>query len=288
VVRRRRFFSVERAPLPAPTDALVHVVLERYRRGRNRVELDAQLANEPACYGKVSAMNDQRILEITVETLSAALAAERGGAKRIELCGDLGLGGVTPASDLMRAAVKKLSIPIFAMARPRAGDFLYSEEEFAFMKGSIDEAKKNGIHGVVLGLLKKDRRIDVDRTRELVEYADPLPVTFHRAFDESRDLGESLEAVISTGAKRILTSGGAAKAPEAIGVLAELVVAADNRIVVMPGSGINSSNIMQIAMSTNAREFHSGLSTVLPYESGDTSLFEDEVRKLASALARVR
>jgi len=233
-------------------------------------------------------MNDKRTLEITVETLSAALAAERGGADRIELCGDLGLGGVTPASDLMRAAVRKLRIPIFVMVRPRAGDFLYSVEEFAFMKGSIAEARKNGIHGVVLGLLAKDRRIDVDRTRQLVEWADPLPVTFHRAFDESRDLGESLEAVIHTGAKRILTSGGAARAPEAIALLAELVAAADHRIVVIPGSGINSTNIMQIAKSTNAQEFHSGLSTVLPYGSGDAQAIEDEVRKLASALADVR
>ncbi|HMI53100.1 MAG TPA: copper homeostasis protein CutC [Candidatus Saccharimonadales bacterium] len=233
-------------------------------------------------------MNDKRILEITVETLTAALAAERGGADRIELCGDLGLGGVTPASDLMRAAVQKLRIPIFAMVRPRAGDFLYSGEEFAFMKGSIAEAKKHGIHGVVLGLLAKDRQIDVDRTRQLVDYADPLPVTFHRAFDESRDLGESLEAVIRTGAQRILTSGGAARAPEATAFLAELVVAADNRIVVIPGSGINSTNITEIAKTTNAREFHSGLSTVLPYGSGDSQAIADEVGKLASALARVR
>ena len=230
-------------------------------------------------------MKNTYVLEITVETTEGALAAERGGADRIELCGDLGVGGVTPSLELLRATTRHLNIPVFAMVRPRAGDFLYSAEEFAAMKQSIEEAKQNGADGVVLGLLKPGGGIDVERTRELIQYASPLPVTFHRAFDESRDLQKSLEDIIQTGATRLLTSGGAATAPAATEILASLAKRASGRIIILPGSGINPSNIARVAKETGAREFHSGLSTALPYGSDDYQKFENEVRKLAEALA---
>lgn len=224
-------------------------------------------------------------LEITVETTEGALAAERSGANRIELCGDLGVGGVTPPLEVLRTTTRHLNIPVFAMVRPRAGDFLYSAEEFTAMKQSIEEARQNGADGVVLGLLQPGGRIDIERTRELVEHANPLPVTFHRAFDESRDLQESLEDIVQTGAARILTSGGAATAPAATEILASLIRKASDRIIILPGSGINPSNIARVAKETGAREFHSGLSTALPYGSDDYRKFENEVRKLAEALA---
>ncbi len=227
------------------------------------------------------------LLEISVETLEAALAAEHGGADRIELCGDLRLGGVTPGVALLRAVRAQVRIPIFSMVRPRAGDFVYSSAEFSEMRRSIAEAKESGMDGVVLGVLTKEHRVDVEHTREFVEFAKPLLVTYHRAFDEAHDLRQALEDVIQTGAKRILTSGGAKSALEGAARLAKLVEAAGERIVIVPGAGISASSMEQVAQQTGAREFHSGLSAVLPYGSKDYREFEDEVRKLAKQIARI-
>ena len=232
-------------------------------------------------------MSQRFTLEISVETLEAALAAERGGADRIELCRNLSIGGVTPGADILRAVRAQVRIPIFSMIRPRAGDFVYSTAEFAEMKRSIIGAKESGMDGVVLGILTKDHRVDVRRTQELVEFAKPLPVTYHRAFDESADLHRALEDVIQSGAKRILTSGGAKSALEGAAMLTELIEAAGDRIVIVPGAGISARNIDQVAQQTGAREFHSGLSAVLPYGSKDYKKFEDEVRKLAEQIARI-
>jgi copper homeostasis protein len=227
------------------------------------------------------------ILEISVETLEAAMAAERGGADRIELCGNLSVGGVTPDADLLRAVRAQVGIPIFSMVRPRAGDFVYSGAEFSEVQRSIADAKKSGMDGVVLGALTKDHRVDVDWTRQLVEFAKPLPVTYHRAFDEAADLQQALEDVIQSGAKRILTSAGAKSALEGADLLAELIAAGGERIVIVPGAGISALNIEQIAQQTGASEFHSGLSTVLPYGSREYKRFEKEVRKLAEQLTRI-
>jgi copper homeostasis protein len=232
-------------------------------------------------------VNRKCLLEISVETVEAALAAESGGADRVELCGDLSAGGVTPGAALLRAVRAQVRIPIFSMIRPRARDFVYSAAEFAEMKRSIIGAKESGMDGVVLGILTKDHRVDVRRTQELVELARPLSVTYHRAFDESADLHRALEDVIASGAKRILTSGGAKSALEGAAVLAELIEAAGDRIVVVPGAGISARNIDQVAQQIGAREFHSGLSAALPYGSKDYNEFEEEVRKLAKQIARI-
>ncbi|HYS23541.1 MAG TPA: copper homeostasis protein CutC [Candidatus Eisenbacteria bacterium] len=232
-------------------------------------------------------MSRKCLLEISVESLEAALAAARGGADRIELCGNLSAGGITPSIALMHAVREHLSIPVFVMIRPRAGDFVYSDAEFSEMRRSIVGAKESGMDGVILGILTKDHRVDVERTRELVEFAKPLPVTYHRAFDEAADLRQALEGVIQSGAKRILTSGGAKSALEGAAMLADLVEAAGERIVIVPGAGISAANIEQVAQRTGAREFHSGLSAVLPYGSKDYRKSEDEVRKLAKQIARI-
>ncbi len=231
-------------------------------------------------------MNRKCLLEISVETLEGALAAERGGADRIELCADLSLGGVTPGADLLRAVRAQVRIPIFSMVRPRAGDFVYSTAEFTEMKRAIADAKESGMDGVVLGVLTKNHRVDIERTRELGELARPLPVTYHRAFDEIADLHQALEEVIQTGAKRILTSGAAKSALEGAALLGELIEAAGERIIIVPGAGISGVNIAEVARQTRAREFHSGLSAALPYGSKDYTKFEEEVRKLSEAIGR--
>jgi copper homeostasis protein len=225
------------------------------------------------------------ILEISVETVEAALAAQRGGAHRIELCAALSVGGLTPSPELMRAVREQVHLPIFVMIRPRGGDFVYSDAEFESMRHDIASAKQLGMDGVVFGLLTRERRVDAQRTRALVELARPLPVTFHRAFDEAADIEQALDDVIQTGAKRILTSGGAPTTPKGLAALAKLVAAAKDRIVVVPGSGVNASNILEVTQRTQAREIHSGLGTRIPYGSSDYSLMEGEVRRMGDILA---
>jgi copper homeostasis protein len=226
------------------------------------------------------------MLEISVETVGGALAAEHGGAHRLELCSDLSAGGVTPEDELMRAVLAEVRLPVFAMIRPRSGGFVYTSSEFAVMKDSIARAKQLAVRGFVLGILTSEHRIDVPRTRELVNLAAPLPVTFHRAFDASSDLFQSLEDVLLTGATRILSSGGAFNAFAGAATLAFLRTAAKGRIKIIPGTGINPGNIAEVARITGAQEFHSGLSSVLGYNNPDHALFAEQVREMASALAQ--
>jgi copper homeostasis protein len=227
------------------------------------------------------------LLEITVESLGSALAAERGGADRIELCAELIRGGVTPTLAATRKVRKELQIPLFPIIRPRAGDFIYNHREFAVMKQEISAARDLGVDGVVFGILRPNRSIDVERTSELIEWARPLEVTFHRAFDETTDLFLALEDVISTGATRILASGGAPTAPKGAKLLQKLVSAAGDRIVVMPGSGLDATNIVKIAAETGAAEFHSGLSTVLRYGSTNLQRFEVEIHTMKRQLRQI-
>jgi copper homeostasis protein len=228
------------------------------------------------------------LLEISLETLEAAVAAERGGAQRIELCTELSVGGLTPSEELMSLVRAQVMLPIFAMIRPRAGDFVYSAAEFTTMKRDIAAAKRLGMDGIVLGELTKDNRVDIERTRELVALAQPLPVTFHRAFDDVADTDTALEDVIETGAARVLTSGGAANAPAGLERLARSISAAGERILILPGGGINASNAVDVARQTRARELHSGLGSVLAYGQKDYESFESEVRKLVAQLRNVR
>jgi copper homeostasis protein len=220
------------------------------------------------------------LLEITVESLDSALAAERGGADRIELCAELNRGGLTPSAAAMRKLHEELEIPVFPIIRPRAGDFVYGNSEFAAMRREISAARDLGMDGVVLGILRDDRSVDVERTAELVHWARPLEVTFHRAFDHTTDLLLALEDVIAAGAARILTAGGAATAREGKGVLRKLVEAAGDRIVIMPGGSLDAANISDMAAGTGAKEFHSGLSSVLPYGSSNLVRFEAEIHAM--------
>ena len=196
------------------------------------------------------------LLESVVETVAAARAAERAGARRLELCVQLADGGVTPPPGLITAVLERVSIPVFVMIRPRAGNFVYSDEEMAHALHDAGAARQRGAHGLVLGVLRPDEQIDVDRTRRLVERADGLPVTFHRAFDVVPDQRAALEATIAAGASRVLTSGGAPSAEAGMERLAALVQQAGDRLTVLAGGGVRAHNVRAIVTRSGVREVH--------------------------------
>jgi len=201
-------------------------------------------------------------LEICVDSVESAIAAERGGAHRVELCSDLLEGGVTPGAGLIASVRRRVAIDLFVMIRPRGGDFCYTDLEFQVMQEEIRHARNMGADGIVLGVLDGQGRVDVNRTRRLVELAEPLPVTFHRAIDMTPDPAAALEDVLATGASRILTSGGAPNVTDGAGQIASMVEAAKGRIVIMPGGGISGDTIVAIAEASGATEFHSSARTV--------------------------
>ena len=196
-------------------------------------------------------------LEVIAFTIEACSIAQDNGADRIELCANPGEGGTTPSYGMIRAAKGQCRIPVFCMIRPRGGDFLYTDDEFQIMKDDIIQCRDHGCDGVVLGLLNADGTVDTRRTRELVQLAYPLEVTFHRAFDRVADPFKALEDIIDCGCTRILTSGLRPTAAEGISLIRELVERADNRIVIMPGSGIRSGNIEGLMELSGAMEYHS-------------------------------
>lgn len=200
-------------------------------------------------------------LEICVESVESAVAAQQGGAHRIELCSDLLEGGITPSAGLVQVVRKNVNFGIFVMIRPRGGDFFYTDYEFEVMRQDVIHAKQLGADGVVLGLLDAHGRVDIARTSALVELANPMQVTFHRAFDMSVDLDESLESVIKTGAHRILTSGGRRSIAEGAERVAGLIRAAKGRVGMIAAGGIRRENIESIAARTGATEFHCALKT---------------------------
>ena len=200
-------------------------------------------------------------LEICVNSIRSALAAEFGGADRIELCDNMAEGGTTPSAGMVLQCKQLLSIPVFPIIRPRGGDFLYSDEEFQVMKQDIAFCKGAGCEGVVIGMLNADGHIDTARCKELLEIASPMQVTFHRAFDRCNDLEQGLEDIISLGCQRVLTSGGHVSAADALETLTSLVKQAGDRIAIMAGSGVTEDNITLIAGKTGAKQFHSTAKT---------------------------
>ncbi len=206
-------------------------------------------------------MAEQVLIEVCVDSVASAIAAERGGAQRIELCSDLLEGGVTPSLGLLRIVRSKVSLRMHPIIRPRPGDFCYSDAEFEIMQRDIEAAKSEGADGIVLGILKSDGTVDIERTRQLVELARPLSVTFHRAFDMSADLFSALEDVCATGADRLLTSGGAQECVEGVGTVAQLVKAARGRLTIMAGGRIGITNAANIVERSGVSEIHVGLAT---------------------------
>jgi len=248
--------------------------------------------------------NHQGILvEVCADSVASAIAAERGGAARVELCSSLIEGGLTPSAGLIEMTRAAVSMPLHVMIRPRGGDFCYEPEEFEIMKRDIAVAQRVGATGVVFGILDANGNVDVARTRQLADVARPLAVTFHRAFDMTADLFRALEDVCAAGVDRVLTSGGEPTSLLGQETIAQLVRKAEGRIVIMPGSGIRPANARSLVERTGVKEVHVGLRSVVPspmlhrnprvsmgaVESGEYQRYvvlEEQVRELCSALAR--
>jgi copper homeostasis protein len=199
------------------------------------------------------------IIEIATSDFLTTKSAVEGGADRIELCANLAEGGTTPSYAHIKKCRESFDIALFPIIRPRGGDFLYTKDEFEIMKNDIRLCKELGCEGIVIGLLNMDGTIDMTRTSELIDLAYPLEVTFHRAFDRCKDPFIALEELIEIGCQRILTSGQKPTVSEGVDLIAELNKMADDRIIIMPGSGVRKENIKMLADKTGCIEFHSSL-----------------------------
>jgi copper homeostasis protein len=236
------------------------------------------------------------LVEACVDSVESALAAERGGAARVELCANLAEGGTTPSGAAIAVCRARLGIPIHVLVRPRGGDFHYTDLEFEVMRRDIQLAKEFGAHGIVIGVLRRNATVDVDRTTMLIEVARPLSVTFHRAFDVTRDAERALEDVIGAGADRVLTSGQAATAAEGSALITKLVRQAGDAIGIVAAGGINDQNVGRLAAETGVREVHlRGASLVqsgMDYHPRDARLrarlADSEADWLATDPARIR
>lgn len=207
------------------------------------------------------------IFEICVDSTAGVRAAQAAGAHRVELCADLFEGGITPSRGAIRQARTVAGIGLHVIIRPRGGDFLFDDDEFAVMLADIETAKSEGADGVVIGLLTSDARIDAERSARLIAAARPLSVTFHRAFDMSADPFAALDTLVSIGADRVLTSGQESTVLEGLPLIRELIGHARDRIIIMPGGGITERNIARIcAEAPELRELH--FAALRPIASG--------------------
>ena len=198
------------------------------------------------------------LIEACIDSVADAVAAERAGAGCVELCANLLEGGTTPSAGMVRTTVAKLSIPVGAIIRARGGDFLYSSDEIEVMLRDIEAVKAAGAHGIVGGALHANGAIDEDGTEAMLEAAAPLPFTFHRAFDLTRNLNESLDTCLALGVTRVLTSGGCATAFEGADALHRLHLRAKERLVVMAGGGVRADHARQLVSRTGVRAIHLG------------------------------
>ncbi len=204
------------------------------------------------------------LLEVCLDSVASAVASENGGALRVELCGSLGDGGVTPSAGLIATVRKGITIAMHVLIRPRPGDFCYTADEFDVMKRDILLAKQLGANGVALGILDRQDRVDVPRTKELLELARPLSVTFNRAFDVTADLSSALEDLVKSGADRVLTSGGKKTAEEGADVIARLMKESAGRVGIIACGTIREGNVASLIEKTGVREVHARLETVVP------------------------
>lgn len=230
------------------------------------------------------------LLEICASSLQSAINAQKGGAQRIELCCNLEQGGLTPSYGTIKLARAALTIEIFVLIRPRAGDFTYTELELAQMREDILFCKSIGIDGVVFGVLDEQNEIDKEQNKQLVKLAKPMKTTFHRAFDCLKNPLHDLEQVIKLGFDRILTSGLAPTAIEGQILLKKLIEQAQSRIMILPGSGLNSHNIIDFIALTKAREIHaSAKKTILPTTKSlfSAPYFETDIKEVQRLIANL-
>lgn len=196
------------------------------------------------------------LVEACVDSVASALAAERGGAGRLELCDNLFDGGTTPSAGMISAVKAAVRIPVFVIVRPRGGGFVYTHEEMGVMRLDIEAARMLGADGVVVGVLTRDARVDAEQLRVLVTAAGQMPVTFHRAFDLTQDRDQALEALMHAHVRRVLTSGGAPSALEGVEAIGALVKRAAGQIEVMAGGGVREETVQEIVHRTGVREVH--------------------------------
>jgi copper homeostasis protein len=227
-------------------------------------------------------------LEICVDSLGLAQAAALGGADRIELCGPLQGGGITPSAGLAVAARKTIDLPIAMLVRPRTGAFTASDAEFEVMRQDVLFAREIGIDLVVLGILREDRTVDVERTRALIELAHPMHVTFHRAFDEAPDLHKALNDVIQAGAARILTSGAKSSAVQGATVVDELRHTAADRIGLMLCGGISNATVRQALKSSGAREVHAALRNAVRVEASTGIVSQETLQHFSECVSELK
>lgn len=206
------------------------------------------------------------IIEVATNSITAALAAQRGGADRVELCDSLEQGGTTPSAGTILKASELLDIEVFVLIRPRGGDFCYTETEIDIMEADIRFCAEAECDGVVIGSLNRDGTVNVEQNTRLLKVAKKLglEVTFHRAIDRSRDLFESMETIIEMGFDRILTSGGYPNVMEGREVLKKMIEQAEERIVIMPGGGVNADNIGEVVEELTLTEIHGSFSNTFP------------------------
>lgn len=231
-------------------------------------------------------MPNSPILEVCCGSLQSAVNAVAGGAERIELCSALEVDGLTPPVELLRELRQRFPLlKIHVLIRPREGDFVYTETEVAQMEREIHEAMAAGATAIVSGALTAEGEVDVPATKRLVEAAEGLPFTFHRAFDVVKDQVAALETLKALGVQRVLTSGGAATAEEGIAVLRQLVTQAGDSLTILPGGGVNRRNARRIIKETGATEIHGSCSEVLPDGSRLTNA--DEVAAVLEAINKL-
>ncbi len=210
-------------------------------------------------------MNTKKaILEVCAFHIDSCIIAERAGAARVELCDNPIEGGTTPSYGTIKMAREKTTIRLYPIIRPRSGNYFYNEHEFAILKADIEICKQLGCDGISVGIQKRDATIDTERLKRIVEWAGPMGVTCNRVFDCAPDPFKALEDIISCGCERVLTSGQKSAAPDAAVLLAQLVKTAGDRIIIMPGAGVKSSNIKTLQADSGAQEFHSSARTIAP------------------------
>lgn len=209
-------------------------------------------------------MSNRKIFEVCAFNIQSAMIAEKAGAARVELCDNPVEGGTTPSYGTIRETREKISILLYPIIRPRAGNYYYSEEEFAIIRRDIEICRELGCDGISIGVQGIDGEIDTGRMKRIVEWAGPMGVTCNRVFDCTPNPLRAMEDIINCGCERILTSGQKSAAPEAGKLLGELVQLAGDRIIIMPGAGIKSSNIKKLMEESNAKEFHGSARRIAP------------------------